>query len=415
VGVTRTPWERVGVAYRLQAAAIALLLVLGFAVVEPLAGPLPYNPDVSALSRHASANLPWGGSLFAQFHVGAQAMLRGVDPYDPLPGLGLDSHPGLLALTPGALPANHPPTTLLLYLPLAVLELERAALVHAALSLIALACCCYVWGRLLFPRRRWVAVVCVAACVLWPPVLRLLAVGQITAWTFVGLTGWTWAMWRGRDVPGGLFLALILVKPHVGLLPACFAIATALALQRRRLLWAAAATTLVWVVVTTAIAPGAWSSYVDRLQSVPPHYLTATLASRAQMAFGPSVWPIAFVLAVLGTASAAIAGYRSAARPGLAVRSAIAGCASLCLLPHAFDYDMVLALPAGALALGAVLDQPRVWRLVPLFAWVGIGLTYVDRIGEDPGQWFMMWMVWLLLCLVAPLVGATEPPESFDG
>jgi len=412
--VRRTPWRRIAPTYRIQAAFTAVVLVLGFALVEPLAGPVTASPDVAALSRNASANLPWGGSLFAQFHVGAQAMIRGLDPYDPLPGLGLDHHPGLLALTPGALPTNHPPTTLLLFVPLALLDLEGAAVLHAALSLLALALCCYLWGRMAFPDQRWIALVCVGACLLWPPVLRLLAVGQITAWTLLGLTGWAWAATSKRDVLGGLCLALLLVKPHVGLLPGCFAAATLLSMRRYRMLGVAAATGVAWVAVTTLIAPDAWASYLERVQTTPPHYLTATLASRAQMAFGPALRPAAIGLALLGTAAAAVAGWWAAGRPGLPVRAAIAGCASLCLLPHAFDYDMVLALPAGALALGALVARPRLVRLLPIVAWVAIGLTYLDRIGEDPGQWFMMWMVWLLLSLFAPLEGWNDSPEAPD-
>ena len=408
------PWQRLGVAYRIQAAAVAVVLVVGFALVEPFAGTVPISPDVAALSRNASANLPWGGTLFAQFHVGAQAMLRGVDPYDPLPGLDLDDHPGLLALTPGALPTNHPPSTLLLYVPLALLDLDRAAVVHAALSLLALALCCYLWGRVLFPGKRWVAVACIGVFALWPPVLRLLAVGQITAWTLVGLTGWTWAVTRRRDVLGGLFLVSLLVKPHVGLLPLCFAVGTLVALRRFRMIGVAAGATGVWLLVTTWVAPDAWASYLGRLESTPPHFLTATLASRAQMAFGPQMRLVAYILTIVGVLAAAVLGWKSAARPGLPVRAAIAGCASLCLLPHAFDYDMVLALPVGVMALGSFLDRPRVLGLVPSFAWVGIGLTYLDRIGADPGQWFMMWMVWLLLCLFAPLVGLVDPPEKPD-
>ena len=408
------PWERIGAAYRVQAAFVAVVLVLGLALVEPFAGPVPVSPDVAALSRNASANLPWGGSLFAQFHVGAQAMLRGVDPYDPLPGLGLDDHPGLLALVPGALPTNHPPTTLLLYLPLGLLDLDRAAVVHAVLSFLALAWCCFLWGRLLFPQRWWIAVACVGVCVLWPPVLRLLAVGQITAWTLVGLTGWTWAVSQKRNVLGGLFLVLLLVKPHIGLLPCCFAVATLVATRRYTMLGVAAAVMAVWLAATTAVAPDAWASYLGRLQSTPPHFLTATLASRAQMAFGPQLRPVVYILTVVGAVAAATVGWRSALRPGLAVRSTAAGCASLCLLPHAFDYDMVLALPVGVMAAGFFLDRPAVVRLLPLFAWVGIGLAYPGRIGEDPGQWFMMWMVWLLLCIFAPLAGLVDPVEKTD-
>jgi len=199
----------------------------------------------------------------AVYHQAAERVfVEGVDPYPRRPGDGL--------------PFTYPPTALVLFVPLTLLDLQQS--VHAMLALnlvLAIAVMVVVVGDLARddPSRR---------LLLWGPVYVAASGGLYLNLVFgqinLLLLLLVWGFWRGirRGQAGfgsGAALALgCMAKPHYALLAAAAGPRPA-----GRLLLGAAAAGLGLVGISLAVAPaGAWWSWLNdivatsSLTSLPP-------------------------------------------------------------------------------------------------------------------------------------------------
>jgi hypothetical protein len=245
-----------------------------------------------------------------------------------------------------------PPTSALLFVPLAALPYGWGVLVWTVVTVAALglALCCS--GTLLRNRegdhRLFVLV-------MWstPPVFELIGSGQDTALALLVVMLSLRLAGRGKEVGAGAVLAVGLYKPHLFVL-----VPVVLLMQRRyRALGALAATSVLVVLVTLpVVGPGAWTNWVRALAS--PLYADQVQVSQTwkmqslsalSTAFGGTA-DIAYIYLAVGVVAFVWTARRfSDDTPRV---WALALMTTVVFSPHAMVYDLVLLVPVAAYLLG---------------------------------------------------------------
>ncbi len=139
------------------------------------------------------------GKDLVQEHQLAVALLNGTNPY-----------------VPGYLTA-HPPTTGLLFLPLAFLDYSTAATVWFGLELLCLALSIHLLARASEFRLSTPALLAISGALLaWHPVMTDLTYGQLTLAQLPFLAGACWALNRRRSALAGALVGIaLLIKPFL--------------------------------------------------------------------------------------------------------------------------------------------------------------------------------------------------------
>jgi hypothetical protein len=247
------------------------------------------------------------------------------------------------------------------------------------------------------------------------PCLSVIGIGQISLWPLLGFTGWLWFTARSRS--GGVLarrlnlqvstsptgeltlhrswtqwfagacLALLIIKPHLGLLLGVFAGMTMLR-QRNWRAWAGFILTVaVATLITQLLRLGIWQDYLQSVQNssrlalIHPATLEGWLKDNLGDSFTAVTWGIWAVALLL----AGIAGYQCGSKQrapsatgnrsssgALIYCSAIMSTAAVAVVPYAFNFDFVLMLPGFILALGTAAAQKQIrWR-VPFLIWLAL-------------------------------------------
>jgi hypothetical protein len=127
---------------------------------------------------------------------------------------------GLPADSSGYMPFSNPPFVALAYAPLSLLSLGTMSLVVAALQLLLIGGCSIALVKLVMPSSRAEGVLLVAGFwSLWPLII-MFALGQQTMVLFLGFLAWVWLETSGHERSAGAALALLLIKPHLAVIPA---------------------------------------------------------------------------------------------------------------------------------------------------------------------------------------------------
>ncbi|HTO99897.1 MAG TPA: glycosyltransferase family 87 protein [Anaerolineales bacterium] len=184
----------------LKATAIAALLAVVFALY----------------AQQITTRQPIRDSNFAKFWIAGHMLTTGQSPYDPVQwraahlALGTTSIPDRIFLYP--LPQVYFLT------PLALLPIEQAFAVWIFASLVLVALCCYtllrsisrdVAARLLLPL--------VLLLLLFGPLYLSMQIGSIGAIALGVLAAAILLLDRGYDLPAGLLLSFLILKPSQGL------------------------------------------------------------------------------------------------------------------------------------------------------------------------------------------------------
>lgn len=390
--------------YWLLGSFAVVVLLFGVLVVEPRVARPPVSEAVRRRDEARSHQLPGGAALFVQFYRAARKLLEGTNPYAP-------SKDPRIALS-NDVEFNHPPLTVLPYLPLGALGLRTAALANAALNALLMSLACFLAGRSFFPRKSWVPLACTIVWALWLPSWRLLVVGQNTAFVVFALFGWLWARGRGSPKFAGGLLAIAAIKPHTALLPGAFVAGASVVSGHRRVLASASIVIVLWAALITLIAPGSWGQYLAHLRELQPQtaYVSESLASRGVLAFGPVFRWIAYATFGAAVVAAFIVGASTQDEASLPARLSVAATASPCLFPHAYDYDTVMLLPFCVSLVGNWLDRARLRYLWLSGAWflvVGWGILAQYRLGYDSPHilWWISWSGLAAQCFFFPLSG----------
>jgi hypothetical protein len=294
-------------------------------------------------------------------------------------------------------------------LPLARLSFQQAVRVNLVIAAALILGCGWLWTRwLVGPAPALLELSCLASVPLWPPTLFVLGMGQNSTLVFVAMTGCVGCLRRSRDGAAGVCLALVTVKPHLGV--ALVAFAAAWSLRRRRYglgggLLAALATAAVLVALAR---PTIWTDYARFLAAVTPpsQYHGATIDGWGRMHLGPWFGVISWPLWLASVIAAAALGWAGGDPEGLPHRAALAGSLALAGVPHAFSYDFVLLLPVFLAGVGMVLKGghgSRTGRFVVVTALAAGLLLAGKRLGwAEPAYWPVPWLMALLAITVRP-------------
>lgn len=265
---------------------------------------------------------------------------------------------------PGWYAPIYAPQTSLMFAPLAVFPYRLALWLWRLLTTAGFAVAVWLAWRNCARLSREGLIVAIAAAG-FPPFRQLLIYGQSTLIPLVALTLAGLALRSKRDASAGAALALLLVKPQLGLVFAAWALVE----RRWRLiqggiLCAAGQAAVVWVWFGDSAITG-YLGMLRRLPTLSPllepdsgqlHSLRALLAPLPAQA----AWPVWAVLS-LGIVYLAIRAWRSPAT--FEVRYALLVVAAGLVSPHLAGYDVVILAPALLAIADWVVGEPSARRL----------------------------------------------------
>jgi hypothetical protein len=336
------------------------------------------------------------------FYHGGEAVLRGVDPYDPPTWLALTDDPTrfagirvVKAPCPGAF--GYPYWSALAFAPLALLPYDIAAGVWGALLIAGV-----VGGIALAARATGAPPPLVAVFTLGSvPLLQVLVFGQLTGllFPFVGLS------LLPPAVRAGASLGVLALKPQ---LVAIFATALTLrALRRgdRRFVAAAVATVGLLVVASLALLPSWplewWREILtNRVEIARP---MPTAWGLSLLLFGEAAWGAAQVALLVGLVLIVARGRHVDAVASGAIVLAV----SLFAAPYVGGYDQLFLVVPWAVVLAAAARSAPGRRRVLLgtmlvVAILGPWALVVSRAGSDTLNALVPALTALLVTKVQP-------------
>lgn len=360
--------------------------------------------------------LLWGGGDFVQYYVANQLVQSGLNPYDRSASealqvqLGRESGVAMFA----------PPWSLLPSYPLTSVSVEQAVLANMIVNCLLLTLCVLMWCSVLYPGRYMSWLIMLTATPLWYPNLAVLGMGQLSIWPFLGFTGWLWLTQRGSKIAASLCLVLMVIKPHLGLLPGCLVMGYWLRRRDAVTFGSFLAGLLVVTISTMLIRSSIWLDYLDSFSTgaLPVDYQTATLNSWGRGLWGSWFGYVSWGLWLAGFGVSVVLGWRMAGptttpkdslqlqtlklcehRP-VVVNSIQACCLTVALVPYAFSFDMVMLFPSFILVLGRYLERKRCWQMtllimVAMDAWLIAGKQFL---WTETVYWPVPWIVTAITC-----------------
>jgi hypothetical protein len=349
--------------------------------------------------------MQWGGVDYVQYHVAWELILAGKNPYE-------HERAGQMQMAHGRVKPVQmyaPAWSLLPSLPLVGLPFHQAVIANVIINCFVLILVSLCWAHLLFPGQRNMLVISVVALPLWLPCLAMVAIGQISVWPLLSFTAWLFCTTRRQPTLAGCFLALTIIKPHLGLLPGVFAGMYAL----RHAQWKTVAAFILCVLAATALMwwlrPTIWGEYLAAMNEgiAPSQIATATFDGWGRYYFGHSLryltwtcWALALLVAAIAgwrcpqLSTAANTTYKPAQANTLVAWSALCLSVSIVVVPYAFSMDFVFMLPGFILALGAWVNRDRYWQVI-ITVWLVLELWMVAARSyswDEHYYWFIPWI-----------------------
>lgn len=378
---------------------IGILLIL-LAVVGCSSSPATTKLANSASDTGPSpwGSLPWGGLDFVQYYVALELVFKGKNPYDQeLAGVRQVAHGrgwGMQMFVPpwGMLPG------------LLVTSLPFIAANYANLAIngLLLLFCVVSWTKLLFPGKPLYFPIMVVASFLWMPSLVNMEYGQNALWPLAGFTGWVWFTQKQKHATAGWFLALSIIKPHLGLVPVVFA----LVYSMRRRQWIMLVTSFSGVVAATLITilvrPSIWHDYLAAMQTglSPSIFRTYTLNGMALPYMGPTIQYVTYFLLLAVIYSIAVRTWKQfkiknesdERSPLLVIWSMVICMMVIPFATYAWLTDFVFMVPGGIYAVGKALKKDRT-GLVAVFVWIVMNV-WLSVPAWKESYWVVPWVGW---------------------
>lgn len=265
-------------------------------------------------------------------------------------------------------PIIYPPPLAWLAVPFTLLPLPVA---YACWTALLTACVIVAW-RLLLPTRsrltRWSALAAMLAVM---PVLYALLLGQILILELAAIAAVWWLLSRGRELPAGILLTVLVFKPQVAfLVPVALLV---IGRWRAVAVWLAGSALLAVVALWTTGLSGL-SDYAHRVAdaaSTPPQFFVPTQFTLAGV-FGHSLLTVAIAGLFVALTIAAIYRQRGEA-PALPIACALIG--SMLVTPYLHQQDLATLLLAGAIAARGSLDRWQLGMLIGGYALI-LAISY---------------------------------------
>jgi hypothetical protein len=267
----------------------------------------------------------------------------------------VDIQQKLLVPDQTAQPFLSPPTDAWLVAPLTPLPYLTSYWVWAALT-FGLYVLALAWSSTAAGLSRWL-LVCAAVAPWW--VLHGVRVGQVVPVVAAGMAI-AWRLLREeRDVPAGLVLSVVLLKPNTAFMVPLVLLAAG---RYRSFISFAAVAAAVGAVALLTMGFGGVSDYLGQLRGPLPPGADSLTLERA-LGAGAGVAVVARVLVVAATVAAA---FRLRSSPGLVISVGTVG--SLLATPYLHASDLCLLVVAAWI----------VWQERPSMAWrVGLVVGWV--------------------------------------
>ncbi|MFT3878235.1 MAG: glycosyltransferase family 87 protein [Gemmatales bacterium] len=282
------------------------------------------------------------------------------------------------------------------------LPFRTANYANIAINALILLFCVVCWSLLLFPGKRSYIPIMVLASFLWMPSLVNMEYGQNALWPLAGFTGWVWFTRKQHHAVAGLLLALTVIKPHLGLLPAWFALVYSL----RQRHWVTLATSVGGVVtatlVTFLIRPTIWHEYLAAMQTglSPAIFRTYTLNGMALPYMGPTIQYVTYALLLAVIYSIAVRTWKrfdvtssSEEQPAPLVTWSMVIC--MMVIPfstYAWLTDFVFMVPGGIFAIGLCFKKDRS-ALIAAFLWIVMSV-WLSLPDWKESYWIVPWIGW---------------------
>ena len=332
---------------------------------------------VLALVALAAAVVASGAEVHSDFlalWTAGRGVLAGLSPYDEVGQAALLVREGWLEPGVPLPPFAYPPWLVALTLPLGLLPLDVAGRVWLAVNLGLAGGAAWLLSAGWSLRERAVAVV---AALAFAPTLGLLAVGQLTLPVVLGAALALRGLVDRRAAPLGAGLALLTLKPHVGLLVGGVALALAVRQRAWRGLGLGVGLGVAAALGGLAVAPRWPVELPAAVLRLAAHDNVAACDTCVSLAWlvGGSVgkpWILGGALAVAGL------GLAWWQRREVSTALGLAAVTGLLALPYVRNYDVPLLLvplavlwprvrrvPAGRVLLLLVWAWPTVALLVP--------------------------------------------------
>ena len=269
---------------------------------------------------------------------------------------------------PGDLFWLYPPAWHIVIMPLGLLPFSAAYIVYSAVSFAVFTT---ALRPLAAPLPGGVALVLAA-----PAVLIIMILGNNSLLWTAGLVAALTAMTQERAVLAGILIALLTLKPQLGLL---IPFALVFGGQWRTVLWACVGTAVITVLSTAAMGVDYWGHFFDMLQLMSELIKTEVVRFERMMTWyalirlGGGGHELAFPiqLAVSALAAASVAWVWSRRDAGADIKAATLCIAIPLATPYAYHYEMTLTLAAAMFLARDGFGASRGARLWLLALWLG--------------------------------------------
>ena len=304
---------------------------------------------------------------------------------------------------------THPVNAVWLYWIFALVPFKVALLLWSVASIIIIVGCSRAVVSLLDLRYRVSPELVVFTAVIFPPTLGNLIWAQVNAILLLGVTMFG-VMWRlERYFTAGLWLSLILLKPHnfVPFLVVVFLFE--LRSGRKRVPLGCVAGFLLQMLASLAIAPDAVRWYRGSLEGILGNALPLKGATLGQQLESVCDWTLLRPsLVVLGS----LAAIWIISRRGYSLRSllGIVIPLSLCASPYCWMHSFVVLLPCVFLILGRA--RFRMSEAALRYGMVGIAVLSLPLIVDPATQVVWVIFVWAILLGGLLLVSSTAEREG---
>lgn len=277
-----------------------------------------------------------------------------------------------LSLPPGMPPGDliwlYPPAWHMAVAPLGLLSFPAAYLVYSAAAFAAFAATIRPLAR---PLPGGSPLVLAA-----PAVLIALLLGNMSLLWTAGLAGALGAAAAGQAALAGLLIALLTVKPQLGLL---VPVALAAGGHWRVILWALLCTAALLALSTAVMGVGYWRHFFDAMGLMSGLMTTGVVEFKGMMTWyamfrtgGAPHAPALTAQVAIALAAAAAVGWVWSRPHASADLMAAALCAAIPLAtPYAYHYEMTLTLAAALFLARDGFGASRGARLWLLLLWLG--------------------------------------------
>jgi hypothetical protein len=306
-------------------------------------------------------------------------------------------------------PIIYPPPLPWLAAPFTLLTLPVA---FAFWTALLLGCILLAW-RLVGPTRsrlaRWTALAAMLAVF---PVLYALILGQVLILELAAIAAAWWLVARGREIPAGVLLTVLVFKPQVAILvPLALLV---IGRWRTVAVWLTGSALIAIIALITTGVDGLhdYALRLSQAAGTAPEFLVPTQFTLAGI-FGHGMLAVA-VAGLLVALTIAVAYKHRREGPSIPVACALVG--SMLVTPYLHSQDLATLLLAGGIALHGRLDP---WQYRMLLAGYGLllAISYwgFGRWGPVLGAMLLLLeAVWLLAALrVSVSADAARQSEPF--